>query len=169
MSAISSAPPGLLFAATATVANSVAETSLIGAGVGSLVLSPNFFVPGRSFKFYASGVHSATANPTLRHRVYLNGVVLLDSTAVASQSGTNNAWEARGFATCRTAGPAGTLFAQGFYEEDNSTGSPFGMVNAAAFALDTTVAQALTYTAQWGVASASNSLSCTNFLLEAIN
>lgn len=155
-------------AATATVANTTVETTLIGAGAGSLTIPANFLTVGRMVRVSAIGVHSASGNPSIRVRAYLSAAVVLDTGLVSSGNSTNATWEMRGFITCYSVGGTGSVYAQGFYEEDISTQSPFGMANTSPVTINTTTALTFNLTAQWGTASVGNSDVCSNFLLEAL-
>lgn len=67
MSSIVSIPgPVWVQTATATVVNTVAETTLLAAGNGNLTLPANFLTVGKTLKFTAMGIHSASGNPTVR-------------------------------------------------------------------------------------------------------
>lgn len=141
-----------------TVVNTVAETTLIGAGIGTLTIPANAMAPGSSFSGVALGFHSASGNPSIRIRVYLNSTVILDTGTVTSGNSSNATWEFRGWVTCRTAGKTGTIMAQGFYIESAGGTNLFGMVNNNPITIDTTIAQTMNATVQWGTASNSNSI-----------
>jgi len=149
-----------------TVANTLVETPLTGTGVGTLTLPANLFSAGKTLKMLAFGFHSTVSNAHITINVNIDGSPILTTGSVASSNGTNDVIEIRGAITCYTAGASGTVFAQGFYDEDNAAAAPFGMVNTTATAFDTTVAHDLSLTAQWGTASASDTITVTNLLLE---
>lgn len=160
-----------LFAQTAavTVANSAAETSLIGAGAGSTVLPAGFFSPGGTVRIKLYGVHSAALNPSVTVRVKMDGAVLVTSGLVASNNSTNELFEIDAFITCYTAGAGGTAQAQGSYMEWNPTGNnSFPMGAASTFALDTTAAHTLDVSYQWSAASASNTVTASIVVVERI-
>lgn len=160
--------PNLLFAqlASVTVANSAAETSLIGAVAGSLVIPAGSLAVGDTLKLSAFGFHSAVANPSMRVRAYLGATVILDTGVVASGNSANALWDVRANATLRQVGAGGQLAAQGFYTESAGGVNLFGMVNLAAIGVDTTADLAFNLTAQWGVASPGNTITCSNLILE---
>lgn len=153
--------------ATVTVANTVAETTIVGSGVGSLILPANFLTVGRFLKLSILGYHSAVANPTIDIKVKLNSTVILDTGAVTTANSTNSTFELRGFAVCRSVGVSGTVDAQGFWTEAGAGANVFGMVNTAPTTIDTTIAQTLNVTVTWGTASASNTISAAILLLES--
>lgn len=154
--------------ATATVANTLTETTLLAAGNGNLTLPANFLTVGKTIKITGLGTHSSSGNPTVRMRIYMGATVLLDTGLVNTANSTNAVWEARGLITCRTVGATGTVRCQGFYEEDDSNASPFGMPTTAPITINTTVTQTLNITYQWGTAAVGNTISCTNLLIESV-
>lgn len=158
--------PSLLFAQTqtVTVANTLTETNLDGTGSGSKTIAANYLKAGTSIRISALGAHSAVSNPNLRLRIYFGSTVLLDTGNFSTIDSTNITWELQAFITCRTTGATGTVNAQGYFSYAGGgfgrSQNMFGMVNTADTTIDTTTTQLLKVTAQWGAASASNSISC---------
>jgi hypothetical protein len=148
---------------TVTVASTVTETALTGTGVGSLTLPAHFFIAGRTLKIRGMGYNSSTSSPTIRIRVKIGSTVVCDTTAVTSNNETNGLMEYNAMITCRTTGSSGTVFAQGFFHQFGAIDSMKQMVNIATTTIDTTLAQAVSVTVEWGVANPSNSISQTNF------
>lgn len=155
--------------ASATVANTTAETALSSTGEGSLTLPANYLRVGRTIRVKAWGYHSSTAGPTIRIRIKLGSTTVLDTTAINSGNGTNKMWTVDGVITCRTTGGSGTVFGQGFYAELHPSGTTDSMVNTGATTVDTTATQAISVTAQWGTANAGNTITCTNLTVETQN
>jgi hypothetical protein len=158
--------------ATVTVASTAAETTLVGAGEGSLTLNAGSTLIGKTFKIKGAGIFSNTGTPTLDIKVKLGAVTLLDTgaiTTVTTASGRLFLFE--GIVTVRTVGASGTAFAQGLFVETLATGVSlnYPMVNASTSAIDTTAELAFNVTAQWGASSASNTISLTNLILEEVN
>lgn len=157
--------------ASATVANTVTETTVTAAGVGTLTLPANYFRIGTSLKIIATGYISDTGTPTLNIRFKLGSTTICSTGAVAL-AGTisNNLWRVEVELTCRTVGATGTVIAQGKFEYDESThaGTTEGMVSTATTTIDTTATQAVNLTVEWGTANASNTITCTNLALEAL-
>lgn len=158
--------------ATATVANTTNETSIIGSGVGTLTLPANFFVAGKNVRVRVRGILSDTGTPTLNIKVKLGSTVIAQTTAIAL-AGTisNNYFEAEAGITCRTTGASGTVIAQGhmIYDESTHAGTMWGMANTAATTIDTTASQALDVTATWGTGVSANTISGTNATVEVLN
>lgn len=156
--------------ASVTVANSTTETTLIGAGEGSVSLTKNSTLAGKTFKIKGYGVFSNTSTPTLRLKVKLGSVTVLDSTAVTTTTAASNRlFEFEGVITVRSVGSSGTSFGQGKLVEYASTGILFPMANTSTSAVDTTANLAFDVTAQWGSASASNTITLTNLVIEEVN
>jgi len=152
-----------------TVANTVTETAISGTGIGTLTLPANFFVVGKTITLKLMGFHSSTGGVTIRVKVKFGSTVILDTTALASKTDTNAMIEVSGMITCRTTGVSGTVIGQGFYSEFGTTVDDFQMVNTATTTIDTTASQAVSVSVQWGTASASNTITSTNFILEVLN
>lgn len=158
--------------ASATVSNTTTETTLVGTGNGNPTLEPGNLVVGRKIRVKAGGFYSTTGTPTLQLKVKFGTVVVLDTTAVATPAGAaNKQWTLEGLITVRTNGSTGTVIAQGMVTIASSTTAVQSeqMVNTGTVTVDTTVATAITVTAQWGTASASNTITCTNLSVESMN
>jgi len=156
--------------ATVTVASTASETTLVGAGEGSVSLTKNSTLVGKTFKVKGFGVFSNTGTPTLRIKVKLGSVTVLDSTAVTTTTGASNRlFEFEGYVTVRSVGGSGTAFAQGKLVEYASTAVLFPMVNTSTVAVDTTANLAFDVTATWGASSSSNTISLTNLTIEEVN
>ena len=172
----SSLPSGTnigLFAQTGNataITNTVAETTLINGGVGSLSIPANAFNVGDSFSVSMGGVVSSANNNTLRVRVKAGSIVLGDTGLITMPSTTNKKWDLEVRFTVRQIGAAGVASIACFglltYSKDASNafeGADFSTVNNSTF--DTTVPNTLNITAQWGTASTSNSIYSESFIL----
>ena len=164
---------GSIFVSTssATVANTVTETSIIGTGSGTLTLPANFFTIGKTLKFTLYGMIATLVTPTLRIKVKLGATVIIDTTAatLATITGTNlffTEW----MLTCRTTGAGGTVFGQGlaFYFTGITGLSGIASPSTATSSIDTTTTQVFDISVTWGTASASNTITSTNFVLNAM-
>lgn len=164
-----------LFVQTATknINTSASEVTLTNTGVGTLTLPANFFVAGKTIRVKATCFASTTGTPTIRTKIKLGSVIMLDSTAIAVGAAlTNNLIDIEGIITCYTTGASGTFWSQG--RSDIKPGAATGinfwqMVNTATVAVDTTASQAIDVTFQWGTSSASNTVTCTNLVVEVLN
>lgn len=151
-----------------TVVNTTNELTLVGTGSGSVTIPPNFFTAGKVLRFEGIGIHSAAAAPTIRLRVYFGNTVMLDTTAVTTGNSTNNNFRVFGLITCYTTGATGTFWAQGMYMEEATAANIFSMANTGTIQIDTTAAQVVNLTAQWGAQSNSDAVTLTNFTIEAL-
>lgn len=151
-----------------TVANTASETSLIDGGVGSLVIQANTFKVGDTIRLTLLGYHSGVSNPTIRVRVKTNSTVQLDTGAVGSANSTNELVRLNALLTVRSIGASGSIIGHGYYQELGAGIGNFPMVNTAAVTIDTTIDQVLDITVEWGTASASNTITSTNVLIEIL-
>ena len=164
---------GVLFIqnSSVTVANTTTETSLLGTGVGSATLPANFAVAGRSIRVRSYGYISKTATPTATLRIKIGTVTIITSVG-SLPSGLSNALVEFDF-TFRfaTIGATGTIIGQG---STKITSGAFvssvgrALVMTAPATIDTTIANTLDVTYQWGTASASNTVTMTNATIEDI-
>ena len=152
---------------TVTVANTIVETSLMGTGVGSLTVFANRFTVGGSYIVESGGVMSCLNNAQLIIRIYggVSGLTLLGTlpTLIVPVS-TSKWWGVTMYFTVRTLGIAGiaALSSRATYNQNvdvgnNLFGSSFHVINNTTF--DTTIDNTLRITAEWGAASASNTIS----------
>ncbi len=162
---------GTIFSQTSdvTVANTMTETDLNGSGVGTLTLPANILTVGRTVRIAVKGFHSSSGVVTAQVKVKLGSTVILDTGANNSGNDTNAGIEVFGLFTCRTTGGSGTISAQGWYQELGTTPSFFQMVNTSDITIDTTASQAITVTFQWGAASALDTITATNLVVEVLN
>lgn len=156
-----------------TITNTNVETTLFGAGLGTLTFPANFFVVGKTVRIKLVGVLTQpVAGPNWTWRVKLGGVTLATSAAVTHAAETNRVWLMEFLLTCRTTGAGGTVIGQGgvyHYE----TGGPASVALAelpmtATAALDTTAARTLDVTLQLSAADAGQSNLTTNATVEVI-
>jgi hypothetical protein len=146
-----------------TVANTVTETALPGAGEGSLTLDANYLEVGRSLLLKAYGVVSDTGTPTLTVRFKIGGTEIVSTGALSTGGSLSNAgWDIEVLLTCRTAGASGTVFVNGLFRH-STTLTP--LTSTSTDTVDTTGTLALDVTAQWDTASASNTITCDNLVV----
>lgn len=155
------------------VENTDLEGSLVAPnGWGALPIPANSAIAGRTYRIYASGRITSTALPTLNIRLKLGTVLLVQTGAVAlTANPVNGAWYLTASITFRSIGATGTVIGQGFFVYDNQTNNSkvMGMAALTPATVDTTVPISADVTAQWGVANTANSITCTNFTIEALN
>ena len=164
---------GGLFAQTAlgtVITDTIVETSLEGPGVGSLSVPPNFFKVGDSFVAKMCGYVSAANGDTIHIRVKSDGTTIADAGVFAMKITTNKYFElVIDFTVTKIGGPGvAELFVNGQYMYNHNAageiaGNNFALISNTTF--DTTVLNALSITAQWGLAKAANSIQSQNFVL----
>lgn len=162
-----------LFSATGSATNAAAaEATIIGAGGGTLTLPAGYFgAAGTTVMVAASGYYSTPIAPgTLRIRLKIGAATVLDTGAwTPLPSIANGVWEVSAKVVSRSVGVGGTVMAQAHFRPD--VGVPVGqdwpMLNTAAVALDTTLANAVDLTAQWSAAGG-ETITGTNFLLYGV-
>jgi hypothetical protein len=168
----SSAPRGL-YAQTARsipITNTTVETSLLDGGVGTLSVPANAFKVGDSFCAVLTGHISSLNNHTLHIRIKSDGVALADTGIITMPATTGKHWKLDIIFTIRAIGPAGTAsIASGgsfLYNKNASNaleGVNFSTETSTVF--DTTIANTLVITAQWGTANAGDSIYSELFTL----
>ena len=165
-----------LYAQTAlgtVITNTIVETSLVGAGVGTLIVPPNTFQVGDSFIAKMCGYLSCANNETIHIRVKSDGTTIADAGVFQMKITTNKYFELTLDFTVTKIGVAGVaeLFTNGQYSYNHNSagdiaGNNFALVSNTIF--DTTVLNALSITAQWGAANPTNSIQSQNFVLNKI-
>jgi hypothetical protein len=156
----------------AAVSNTVSETTILGTADGSKTIPANWLLVGRTIRITVMGTITNTATPTLQIRAKLGASTILDTTAVATVAitGTRN-FRYTALITCRTTGASGTVIGEGElrYNSAAGTGNIVDAVNTATTTIDTTATQVLDVTAQWGAASASNTITGIVAMAEIAN
>lgn len=157
-----------------TVANTTTESTLIGAGLGSLTVAANSASVGQSSHSVMSGNLSITGSPTLTIRLKggPSGTTTLATFPITlSTIGANSAWKLTSDYTVKAIGAAGTA---SLYI--NSTFIVFDTLNPPTYAhfelnittYDSTVINTLSVTAQWSAASASNTITSQSFVTNSV-
>lgn len=155
------------------ITNTTVQTSLIGAGVGTLTVPPNSFKVGDSFVAKMCGYLSCANNETIHIRVKSDGNIIVDAGVFQMKISTNKYFELTLDFTVTKIGVAGVaeLFTNGQYSYNNNSlgellGNNFALVTTTIF--DTTVLNALSITAEWGLAKPENSIQSQNFVLNKV-
>lgn len=164
----------------AALANSATLTDItpnVAAGTPQFVVPANYLVPGQVLRVTGRGRFSTTGTPTLLIGAYwgaVAGVALGTTGAITTTSGvTNVPWQFTADIVVRSIGSSGTMFTQGWAHGISGTVGvsvvPVPVSAPATVTVDTTTAKALTLGAQWGTSSASNTITCHQWLVEALN
>jgi len=146
-------------------------------GQPAIVLPANFLYVGQVLRMTAYDVFSNTGTPTLLLGFYYGGVagVALAATGATTTTTAATNWPFRMemTSTVRSTGTSGSIISQGFVDLATSltavTRIPIPATALATVTIDTTAAKAVTVGAQWGTSSGSNTLTCHQFLVEAMN
>jgi hypothetical protein len=165
----------------------VADGTAVANTTTETIIFPGHTVPafsmndiGRALRVTTFGRHSTTGTPTLIFRIRWGGVsgaVLWVSETITTGSAVTAAnWQLEALIVTRAIGTSGSLFASGWLAlHTSATASSFWIVGSsgydapAAVTGDLTIDQSLVVTAQWGTASASNTLTGHQLLVESLN
>ena len=150
------------------------ESSLIGAGVGTLSVPANAFEVGDSFDARLDGTISCVGTATLHIRVKtLSGSLLADTGIIAMDASTLKSWTLDLQFTIRTLGTTGvaSISSGGLFSYIKNSGTNFegfvlSTINGTTF--DTTINNTLVITAQWNTNNATNSIFSRNFVLNKV-
>jgi len=155
-------------ASSAAVTNTTTPTTIIGTGVGSLTLAANFFTAGKSIRITVTGTpFNTSVTPNITFTLVIGGTSYpIVCTPTASQTNGIVTYEA--FVTCRTTGASGTFAVWERVQMAYAGLSTFVGATTAG-TINTTVSNAVNVTATWANASASNSITGIQALIEVIN
>jgi hypothetical protein len=165
-----------LFAQTGnniTITNTTTESTLIDTGVGTLNVPANGFKVGDSFQGQFMGLLSSLNNATLNIKLKSGSVVLATSNAQTLPAITSGIWMLTLDFTVRAIGGPGVASIVSFgtfydIKQSNSQQQGFSFTTTNSITFDTTIANTLNVTAQWGAASTSNSIHPDIFVLNKI-
>lgn len=150
---------------SATVTNTVIETTIVGSGIGGLTVPANEFILGDSFHAKIGGIISAQNGDTITIRIE-NGAVLLATTgAITLSPCTNQGWEIELDFTVRSVGVSGSIVTNGEFKYNRDTGSYEGVVFNDTEPIDTTISSTLDITVEWGQAKTQDQIYSTSFTL----
>ncbi len=159
---------GVLFANTtvpAAVANTVTETTF----AQSYTIPANDCQPGRLYRITAQGSYSTTASPTMTFRLKLGSTNIAATNAIVmGTTQTNRGWRVEGQFVCITTGSSGTIESQGAATVGLTAITIGGgdMVTTTRPTINTTTTQAVQLSVQWGTASASNTITLRQLIVE---
>jgi len=168
-----------LFWATAdgtAVANTTTETIIFP----DVTIPANYMADGRVLRLRAFGKLSTTGTPTIILAIRWGGVagtLLATTEAITCASGAaNTAWALEAIIQTRSNGATGSLFVMGEIQVNLTastvTAGAFGVSGfdaPAAVTADLTTDKALSLTADWSAASASNTLTGHLYVGESMN
>lgn len=168
------------------LANITVDGTAVANTTTEAVVHPTFTVPanymqdGRLLRLRAFGKLSTTGTPTITFAIRWGGAagtLLATTEALTMGSGVANVnWDAEVYIQVRSNGATGTLLVMGNVRVHTSSTANvmnvFGVSGfdaPAAVTVDLTVDTSLALTADWSAASASNTLTCMLFHVEALN
>lgn len=171
---------GTAFVSTgnATVANTTAEGTIIGAGAGTLTIPANYLQVGAIYELRGEGIFSTPLTPgNATVRIKLNSTVLAQTTATGSlltANSNNYGCTLRVLITVRSIGTNGTVIING---AGDFTLSPSAGTNArldfnnggVPVTINTTVPLTLNVTAQWSNAQTNQTITGTQAVLTQVN
>ena len=176
---INGTPPTNSFGLFAQTADSTpvtatnVETTIIGAGVGTLTVPANGFSVGDSFVAKLYGHISCVGTATIQIRVKSGSVLLADTGVITLDVTTNKHWNIEVNFTIRSLGIAsvGSIVSAGLFSYIknsglNFEGANFVFLNNTTF--DTTGNNTLVITAQWNTNNAGNNIYSDLFILNKI-
>lgn len=152
--------PQFVQTADQIVANTVTETTILGTGVGTLTIPANVLKVGSLISCKVEGIVSDTANPSLRIRAKIGGVIIVDSGAVVLGGTANDHFALDVQMVVRAIGATGKLMSTG--GAVTSKNDHFALVRAGAspdeLTIDTTTSLLMDMTVEWGTANAGNTI-----------
>ena len=158
---------------SATVSATTVETTLIDGGVGTLLVPPNGFSIGDSFRIKMGGVISNPSNNDIRIRLKSGSVDLGDSLLQNLSTHSNDTWCLDIDFIIRNIGGTGTAsimtigsFATTKKNGGNIQGFSFENLNNTTF--NTTISNTLDITVEWGQVDAGDIIYSRTFVLNKI-
>ncbi len=157
---------------SSTAAQTITNTAVETVFTTSYTIPADNCVPGRVYRIIARGNYSTTTTaPTLNIKVKAGATILATTNATAtSASAANRQWTLQSDVICQTAGVSGTVEAAGIFTRATSAvlAASWELRNTAPITLNTTIAQALTVTAQFNTANAGNTIRVSEMTIESM-
>lgn len=159
--------------ASVTVSNTTTATTILGAGITGTNINANTAVAGTTIRIDEQGYASTGSGnfTTIEFQVLLGSTVICDSGAQQVPPGNSSqGFEVFAKAVFQTIGGGGTVSCQGAVDmyQNGATQWTFPMVSTGVTTINTTVNEAFDLKVTWGVASANNTITATNGLLEIL-
>jgi hypothetical protein len=148
-----------------TLTNTTTETSIVGTGVGSLTIPANHFVVGDSYHAKIGGEISAQNGDDITIRIKSGATVLATTGTISLSPTTGLGWECEIDFTIAAIGATGSICTNGNFAYTRNTGGLEGYVFQDVETFDSTVANTLDITAEWGQAKTQDQIHSANFVL----
>jgi 2-methylaconitate cis-trans-isomerase PrpF len=150
---------------SSTVTNTTTETTIVGAGVGSLSVPADTFAVGDSYHGKVGGVISAQNGDTIEVHIKSGSTILASTGSISLEAVTSLGWECELDFTIATIGATGSICTNGNFAYNRNTGSLEGFVFQDVEVIDTTVSNTLDITVTWGQAKTQDEIYSANFVL----
>ena len=158
------------------IANSTTETIIFP----NVTIPANYMQDGRVLRLRAFGKLSTTATPTVIFNIRWGGVagtsLAVTEAITCANAAANTGWGIEAYLQTRTNGATGTILASGNVTVNltasTNTSQVFGVSGfdaPAAVTANLTADTALSLTALWSAASASNTLTGMHYTIESLN
>lgn len=160
---------------SSNVNNTTTDTFITNGTVkGNPTIPANKFVVGSTYRLTMMGYYSTTGTPTLNFiwGTYSSGLSLtFGSTGAQTMplNASNLEWQAQYIFTVQSTGSSGTIIGQGWTDiQTLTTTVRYPMSNTSTVTVNTTSSNWLMGFVKWGTASSSNTITCTNAMVEQI-
>lgn len=160
-----------LYAQTAnstTITNTTTETSVVGTGVGSLTFAADHFVVGDSYHAKIGGEIAAQNGDDITIRIKSGSTVLATTGTISLSPTTDLGWECELDFTVAAIGASGTMCTNGNFAYTRNTGGLEGYVFQDVETFDTTIANTIDITVEWGQAKTQDTIYSANFVLHKV-
>jgi major tropism determinant Mtd-like protein len=152
-----------------TVANTTSETAFTSSGT----IPANALAAGDVIRVTLAGVFgTAVLSPTLEGKLYIGSTVVIDTGALTIGAAlSSQPWTATATLTVQSIGSSGNIFCTAAIQfATAATAALTSLVNSASnpFTINTTASQAITASAQWSAASASNTITLDQMVIEIL-
>lgn len=160
---------------TAGPSNTVTETSIVPistVSLGTQTLPANFMASGKAVRITIAGVIGNTGTPTLRLRLFLGSIAIVDTTALTMSSVTaSTPLEIVAVIFCSTTGATGLHWGYIRTVFTDSAGTSITNWTAINYniSVDTTTSNVVDIKATWGTANALNVISGNMSTIEVLN
>ena len=149
--------------------NTTGEQTLVGSGVGSLLVDRDVFQIGDSFHGKIGGKINATGGggrSEITIKVKAGSTILASTGVFDLDTATNGGWELELDFTIATIGASGTICTNGnFVYNKDSNREIFGHIFQDVQPIDTTIPNTLDITAEWNVLNTGDDIYSANFVL----
>lgn len=165
---------GRLYSSTSNgeVGNTAVESSLLSTGEGTLIIPADTLVVGSAIRLRVGGYYySAAADTDILFRMKIDTTTWGSTTVTLPVNQIDRWWTAEANLICRVDGASGLIIGHGqvcYASDADSYQNVAPLVNTAGITVDTTATNAITFSAEWTTADASNSITSMYATLEVL-